>query len=371
MWGDIIGIYGPNPIYDANTMVNMVYAANEFNGMRTNQVRTGSPLQHVVAQVIAGNCGDCHAGSAGANNRYGDFRSSGCTTCHMQYTLAGRANSNDPNINRLEPANVDQIAAPERPHIDSHQIRNVAKILPNGAFVRGITDNACVGCHQGSNRTVLQYWGVRLDQNQDVVNNFQYPANPINFQNTAADTRLFSPVYQNNTFNGRNANQYLLFEDYDGDGRDDTPPDIHYERGMGCIDCHGSRDVHNGKDGDAILGRIQSRESQAVKIECESCHGSEASEAYTTTCETYSGQTANCVTDRNGNPLPHVTKDAQGNYWLESRVDGRRLYLPQTRDVIVNNNKLNPLNGQAIYTAIGSYAMGRADGNAQTGTGPI
>jgi hypothetical protein len=43
-------------------------------------------------------------------------------------------------------------------------------------------DRACVGCHQGSNRTVLQYWGIRLDQNQDLVNNFQYPANPVTFQ---------------------------------------------------------------------------------------------------------------------------------------------------------------------------------------------
>ncbi len=31
-------------------------------------------------------------------------------------------------------------------------------------------------------------------------------------------------------------------EDDDGD---DTAPDVHYEAGMGCIDCHGSADLHN------------------------------------------------------------------------------------------------------------------------------
>lgn len=29
------------------------------------------------------------------------------------------------------------------------------------------------------------------------------------------------------------------------DDADDTPPDVHYEAGMGCIDCHGSADLHN------------------------------------------------------------------------------------------------------------------------------
>src|SRR5207342_2486246 len=99
----------------------------------------------------------------------------------------------------------------------------------NGASVEGITDYACAGCHQNANRDVLTFWGIRLDQNQDVRNGRQYPANPSSFATTQGDTRLYDPVVGNNTFNGRNANQHLLFEDYDGDGRDDTPPDVHYE----------------------------------------------------------------------------------------------------------------------------------------------
>jgi hypothetical protein len=119
-----------------------------------------------------------------------------------------------------------------------------------------------VGCHQGSNRTVLQYWGIRLDQNQDLVNNFQYPANPVNFTNTRRTRACIDPAVNNATFNGRNANQYILAEDYDGDGRDDTPADVHYEAGLGCIDCHGSRDVHGGTEGDPTSGKIMSRMDQ-------------------------------------------------------------------------------------------------------------
>jgi hypothetical protein len=350
----------------------MVYQDFEENGQRTNSVKAGTPLSDLIRESITFLCGDCHLGSSGANNRYGDYRSSGCTSCHMQYARDGRSNSTDPNVNKYEPFDPDAIAAPERPHIDAHQIRNVAKILPGGSFVRGIDDYACVGCHQGSNRTVLQYWGIRLDQNQDVTNNFQYPANPQDFENTAADARLYDPAVQNNTFNGRAAAQYLLFEDYDGDGRDDTPEDIHYERGIACIDCHGSRDLHNGTEGDDTSGRIQSREDQSVKVECESCHGDQNAYAYTTTCETYEGATATCATDRVGNALRNVTYDpGTGDYWLISRLDGSRHYVPQTLDVIVDNNKVNQTTGQEVYTAVGSYAMGRADGNFSTGTGPL
>ncbi|MCA9543265.1 MAG: hypothetical protein KC613_02715, partial [Myxococcales bacterium] len=237
------GTMRDNGNYAAANLPNHIINANQ-DPAKPNRVRAGSPLEHLIDEQISMTCGDCHLYSAGANNRYADFRSSGCTACHMEYSYDGRSRSGDPNVNRFEPANPDQIAAPERAHIEVHQIRNVAKILPNGAFVRGISDRACVGCHQGSNRTVLQYWGVRMDQNADVVNDTQYPANPNTFADTAADTRLYDPAVNNQTFNGRNANQHLLEEDYDGDNRDDTPPDVHYEAGLGCIDCHGSRDLH-------------------------------------------------------------------------------------------------------------------------------
>jgi len=47
-------------------------------------------------------------------------------------------------------------------------------------------------------------------------------------QTTHNDARPYNPAVGNHTFNGRNANQYLAKEDYDGDGRDDTPEDVHY-----------------------------------------------------------------------------------------------------------------------------------------------
>jgi hypothetical protein len=381
-WGDATGFYN-NPIFDANTLAAQRYAANDANNY-VNQVIPGSPLEKIVYESITFQCGDCHAYASGANNRYADFRSSGCTVCHMAYSLDGRSLSTDPNVPKYEPANPDAIAAPERSHIKSHTILNVAKYIntPNGmVFVSGVNDNTCVGCHQGSNRTVLQFWGVRLDQNQDVVNNFQYPANPNTFVNTAQNALMYDPALQNATFNGRNANQYLAFEDYDADNRDDTPMDIHYERGMACIDCHGSRDTHNGTkwenpvDGATVVDApgMFSKMDQTVGVQCETCHGDSEYYADYVDCFDYEGVQQMCVTDRFGNPMRNVSIDGNGNYWLVSRLDQVRHFIPQTRDTVVDTGKRHPINNAALYSPNASYAMGRANdfGNQNDGVGPL
>jgi hypothetical protein len=344
-------------------------AANLVNDVNPDgSVVTGSRLAKLYQEQVAFTCGDCHLGSSGANNRYGDFRPSGCSACHMPYSQDGRSRSQDPNVPKNEPLNPDAIDEPERAHVRSHRIRGVARTLSNGFTVTGIDDHTCAGCHQGSNRMVMQYWGIRLDQNQDVVRGFQYPANPVTFQTTRFDTRLFDPAVGNNTFNGRNHNQYLLREDYDGDGRDDTPADVHYEAGMGCVDCHGSPDIHDAAS--ANQGDIVSRMGHAIKIRCEDCHGSATAYANTVTGENFSGQTATLATDSEGSPLRHVERDSAGDYWLTSKLDGRRHYIRQVRDVIVDSGKTHPTTGAAIYTAMGSFAMGRDDDDPATGIGP-
>ncbi|MEE8105607.1 MAG: hypothetical protein V3T86_08755 [Planctomycetota bacterium] len=333
-------------------------------------VQTGSELAKLYHEQIAFTCGDCHLGSAGANNRYGDFRSSGCTACHMPYSLDGRSRSSDPNVNKDEPADPDQIREPERSHVRAHQIVSVAKTLSNGHELKGMDDYTCAGCHQGSNRTVMQFWGIRLDQNEDLHNGHQYPAMPKEYRNTRNDTRLFDPDVGNRTFNGRRDRQYILYEDYDRDDRDDTPPDVHYEAGMGCIDCHGSFDLHGGDVNDADKKRITSRMEQSVAIACESCHGGVTGYATTQQGTAYDGTTKELAVDAGGRVLKHVVKEADGNFYLYSRLTGKRHYLPQTHDTVVNNQKRNPFTDQPVFTRAASYSMGRDDDNTATGLGP-
>jgi len=350
-----------NPLYDAPGLSD--------DRLADNRVVTGSPLANLYHEQVAFTCGDCHLGSAGANNRSGDYRSSGCTACHMPYSLGGRSQSSDPNVDKFEPLDPDDIDAPERAHPRTHRIASTHKTLPNGQTVQGIDDYACAGCHQGSNRTVMQYWGIRLDQNEDLRRGRQYPAQPASYVDTTGDTRLFDPAVGNKEFNGRDRRQYIRFEDYDGDGRDDTPADVHYEAGMGCIDCHGSYDLHGG-DVNTPGRDLMSRMEQAVAIRCESCHGGVDAYAQTVTGTAHDGSTAEVAVDARGNVLDHVVKEADGHFYLTSRLTGERHFVPQTLDTIVDSQKTHPETGQPLFSAKASYAMGRADGNAATGIGP-
>jgi hypothetical protein len=361
-----------NPAYDASNLDDDVDPV-------TGRAIAGSELANLYHEQIAFTCGDCHLGSSGANNRYGDFRGSGCAACHMRYSLSGRSTSNDPNLDRLEPYDPDNIDEPELPHVRRHLIYSAAKTLPTGEQIGGIDDYSCAGCHQGSNRTVMQYWGIRLDQNQDVRRQTQYPANPASHRTTSGDRRLFDPdlpIYDrngilidtgNDTFNGRNRNQYLLEEDYDDDGRDDTPPDVHYDAGMGCIDCHGAVDLHGGNPGE---GKLVSRMEHGVAIRCESCHGPVSGYAQTQSGQAYDGQTRDVVVDAKGNLISHVVRESDGNFYLYSRLTGQRHFVPQTYDSVVNTGRLNPITQQPLYSVKASYAMGRFDGNDLTGLGP-
>ena len=358
---------GPGPLHN-----NPAYYIEELEddvSLLDGKVVTGSALADLYHEQIAFTCGDCHLGSAGANNRSGDYRSSGCTACHMPYSLGGRSYSKDPNINKFEPVDPDDIDEPERAHVRTHQIVSIAKQLPSGQMMQGIDDYACAGCHQGSNRTVMQYWGIRLDQNRDVHHGNQYPDQPASYQTTFGDTRLFDPALGNKEFNGRDHRQYLLEEDYDGDGRDDTPPDVHYEAGMGCIDCHGSWDLHGGSV-TAPDGHLASRMEQTVSIRCEDCHGTIADPATTVAGTTYAGEAAQVAVDSKGNPLRHVTKEGD-HYYLTSRLTGAKHFLPQIKDLVVDTGATHPDTGQLLFSPAASFAMGRPDGSAATGIGPL
>ena len=115
---------------------------------------------------------------------------------------------------------------------------------------------------------------------------------------------------------------------------------------------------------------MYSRQEQEVAISCESCHGAVDSYAPTVNGTGYDGQPAEFAVDTKGNAIKHVYKDAAGNYFLRSRLTGNLHYVPQTLDTIVDNGRLNPLDGVPVYSAAASYAMGKDDGNAATGIGP-
>lgn len=322
----------------------------------------GSQLELLLHAATADVCSDCHLGTNGENQGYGALRASGCSACHMAYAPNGRTRALDPVVHRNQPAEDGSYdAGSARPRVDAHQLRSVGKALPYGGASLGIEDRTCGTCHTGTNNTLLQYWGIRVDPVADVFGGTQYPQQPVWFtQVQVDDERVFAGGSLR--WQGWRRSQLLNVEDYDGDFRDDTPPDIHHEAGLACIDCHGSADVHGGSWVDLGPRGLKSRAVHTNRIRCESCHGDIDGPPPTTSCVDYQGQSAACALDADGAPLRNVTTDGDGLV-LRSRIDGRLHPVPLVTDLVDASS--------GSFSANASYAMGRLDDDPATGSGPL
>lgn len=236
----------------------------------------------------------------GSNDHPGDYRSSGCTACHVVYANdrsptnsgwwskfghQGLSFSKDPTI----PKN-------ERGHPIQH------------AFTRSIPSSQCMNCHmhQG-NLFVNPYLGYTWwDQETDAE--FMYPK----VQKDPTDAEMVSSVMKNPEAAAARGNwgsldflekvaelnpklKHTQFADYHGHGwnfravfkqdkkgnrldLNDEPiahrdfkravhlKDIHLEKGMQCVDCHFEVDVHGN-------GLLYGEARNATTIMCVDCHG--------------------------------------------------------------------------------------------------
>ncbi|HKV25196.1 MAG TPA: hypothetical protein VJN93_11450 [Candidatus Acidoferrum sp.] len=241
----------------------------------------------------------------GTNEHPGDYRSSGCSACHViyandrdpahsgdyaRYGHLGFSASNDPTIRKDEPG---------------HPIRHV--------FTRSIPSSQCMVCHvhPGTNMLTtyfgLTWWDNEMDGDK------MYPAkqrNPTEEQRYQSFLRnpegaavrglwsdekfldnLGSPEFnaklkttQFADFHGHGWVFRSVFKhDRHGNWLDkegniipfDDPQrfskavhlaDIHLEKGMQCNDCHFEQDNHGN-------GKIYGEPRAAIEIDCIDCHG--------------------------------------------------------------------------------------------------
>lgn len=391
--------YDPSVVGSVQRINKFTYINRENNGAY-NQI-------DILRETYDKQCGDCHLGNAGANNRYADFRSSGCTSCHMPYSLDGRSRSQDQMIKKDEPtypAGYAQIAnfnandlvnangaylGPERAHPTYHRL------------TRQIVSQRCGSCHVGSNRTDWQFRGYRFDPNRDAVtalNNARLNANQIQFTDEIDnDSDPFA------RYHGAAQNQILKFEDWNADGLDDSPADIHYLAGLECMDCHTSGEMHNeiklvkvAKVTDwenpnpaeliDMSGALFTHMDQATEVECVSCHGNLEYRALPFEADNRNPVKNLIVCPEQGETIPGYTPPAECSSagvgrqalgrgrWLRSKFTGRYHYVPQTRDTVQQypggGGPVRPGNQQQIYTLNASIFHGRYDGELTNGVGP-
>lgn len=215
-------------------------------------------------QYMAKSCFRCHLNSFGENRFSGDFRSSGCTACHMRYANDGFSQSADPTINKLT-----------QPHPVNHAMSLSPKI------------DDCVHCHYRGGRIGISYQGYREGPGEGL--------------------RPDNPGTLGEALHGHDANFYLTDENLDNDW-DETPPDVHFEAGMHCVDCHVLSDVH----GD---GHIYADTQCAVSSECTDCHG---------TVYAYASV---------GPERDHIF-ERDGKLFLRTKVTNLELEIPQTLDSV-------------------------------------
>jgi hypothetical protein len=290
---------------------NLLSARGLGTALRTDPVFLGLQKTRLLDPMLS---------FLGTNDQPGDYRSSGCTACHViyandldpyhsgpyaQYGHMGRSFSADPTIPKEEPG-----------HPIKHQ------------FTRSIPSSQCVVCHMHPGTLVLNTYYGYLWWDLETDGELMYPKEPkklsaeeirqIQMRNPESsairgnwgDVKFLEKVTELNSklkhnqfasFTGhgwvfravfkrdRKGNlldaedNIIRHEDVtaeklqravretteDPSKRRGIPvhlKDIHLERGMHCIDCHFRQDNHgNGK----LYGEVRN----AVEIDCIDCHG--------------------------------------------------------------------------------------------------
>ncbi|HEV2484605.1 MAG TPA: hypothetical protein VGT08_03645 [Terracidiphilus sp.] len=176
-------------------------------------------LKHSPADTHLRNlCASCHLGQDKTQPEPIDesSRGGGCSACHLRYDSGAEAELQ----RRGGPS-----APLHHPEISVH-----------------VTEQACFGCHSRSGRIATNYegWHETL------------------LDGTAATATAGWPSKFRILADGR------VFEKH--------PADVHFEKGMTCIDCHVAAEVMSD-------GAAHAHERDAVKISCVDCHEAGATPA--------------------------------------------------------------------------------------------
>ncbi len=215
-------------MYTATGMITQIQAT--WNG-ETKNVRYGSRGQKLVD--ADGNPLDLHAVSE-LNNLSGELFRKFCSRCHVAYAEgaenggghpAGCAACHFPFEGDATYRGADQTIRNRTPFSKTHAMQSLPSLT------------ACSQCHTRSGRTALSFQGV-MDGNNGMVPTRHGMPGP----RKGSDQRTFTH----------------------------TKPDVHYQAGMDCIDCHTSREIMG--DGYTYTNQHAQRE-----VTCEDCHGSATS----------------------------------------------------------------------------------------------
>ncbi|MBL9076975.1 MAG: hypothetical protein JNL08_05700 [Planctomycetes bacterium] len=333
----------PVPRYNTSQPGN-IFRAAERGQAKQRGLGTGARVDFAHFVLHKTRLNDPYVWFLGTNDYGGEFRSSGCTACHVLY-----ANSEDPKMSAH--------AAPHG-YLGTTDAKNGDPTIPKGEpghpiqhrFTTQIPTSQCLTCHnhQGSgaidNYAGLMWWDGESDgkllyhgdgspkkgaELADVHLEANRDAKHTQFSSQHRSGWSFRKVYKTN-FEGQlvgKDGKLIDWSDKDWASKAVHLADHHYEVGMHCIDCHTEQDSH----GD---GKLYGEMINAVEIYCTDCHGTIA-------------QRADLVTSNpaGGNRLLQSGKatDRRRQFrWVDAAGNDIGDRAPKKGDVLKQRSKVDP-----------------------------
>lgn len=233
---------------------------------------------HDVDGFLKTKCLRCHLDAPGPH-RPGDYRSTGCSACHMIYTNDGISLSHDRAIQALQEKEKTQNRFARKFASKSLSNRRGYPLLHK--FTTAIPSVQCEHCHN-NNGVGEEFEGLLAK-----------PARPRSIPESISDEK---PVLYGKE------HKFLV-------------PDIHREKGMHCIDCHISNELKPEVEPEGMRS--------AVQIRCKDCHG------------THSKSPEGLLLIGSDTRTKELLKKARSNHNLKNRI--------RAGDTVLVNSSFSPM----------------------------
>ncbi|GJL79705.1 MAG: hypothetical protein NPINA01_26940 [Nitrospinaceae bacterium] len=264
---------------------------------------------HPVDALLRTKCLRCHV-QGQSPHRSGDYRATGCASCHMIYGNDGLTLTRDRAIQSRQQNHVEENKTRFQQKSSSQPLKNKRGYPVMHKFTLAIPSVQCEHCHN-ANGVGNEFEGL-----------LRKPARP-QLEQSKADSE--KPVLY-------------------GSEHEFLTPDIHRERGMHCIDCHGI----NGIKGSSSSPDLHSK----VAIRCEDCHGTHSREPDEFLLVQSDPNTKEVLNSVNRNPnlrkkirpgniilvnsegtrMPHIKRDKK-QWVLYSKVTGKKHVIPILKNI--------------------------------------
>lgn len=295
----VLPFLDPLPRFEI-TQPGNIFRVLEINNNATSERGPGTDFRvdAVFINVVKTKLNDPTMVFLGTNDHPGDYRSSGCTSCHVPYAN-DRDSAHSAHFakfgNRGMTGGIDDTIPKDEP---GHPVRH--------KLTRAIPSSQCLSCHfhQGSGALANYYgymWWDYESNSDDVYKRFGPPGlsghvggdmytgvfGGPKHPDMPDFAPILNPVIKANQFaDFHNAGwpmQAVYKRDKKGrlvDAKDQIIPDdapdwhkrvvhladVHMEKGMHCVDCHFYQDTHGN-------GKIYGAMIDETEINCKDCHG--------------------------------------------------------------------------------------------------